>query len=191
MGFVRNRCPKCGSIMMNNCCVGCGFMSNGNYTGKAVNDDKFADLKLYDDSFDDLTMNRKLLLIFLMEYFYFCYRGHLLFGCLVGLVDILISFCFVTSFGDLLGSYFPLIFNFCLFVYFIIKKILYVMFANTICLKLDMLSINRIKKKYSNYQLILCKHKDRNWFKVIICLIIYFVVFFMICVYKWNVNGLM
>lgn len=190
MAFVRNRCPKCGAVMMNDCCVGCGFMSNGNYTGK-ITIDKFSDLKLYDDHFDDLTMNRKLFLVFLLESLYFCYRGHLLFGCFVGFVDMFISYGFISVVSNIFGNFFPLLVNFSLIAYFIVKKILYVMFANTICLSLDKLRVDRIKKRFNNYQAILCKHNDCDWFKVIICLVIYYVVLFLFLFYKWKINGIL
>ncbi len=170
-----NRCPKCNIKMLNNCCVRCGYMINGNYSNQKL-ESKYEELKLYNKSFEKMNYNKNKTQIFILESSYFSYRDHLLFGILLGIVDSIVSIFLISLMINYIKDDFIIIYVELIIVYIFIKKIIYVIFANTVCLKLDYKKIEKIKKNNINYKDILIEHKDKSKIKLIISLLIYIVV---------------
>lgn len=167
-------CPKCGSKIMNECCSRCGYMCNGNNIKLDTFSDKYKEEKLYNSSFEEMMKNGKSFLAFLMGPTYFSYRNHLFFGIILTLIDIFISYFLLVKYDDFLmpfiGPLFLILQQF-IYVFIIIKRILYAAFANIICLKIDRLEIKIIKARVTNYTDVIAKHEDRNLYKFLLNII--------------------
>lgn len=170
------KCVKCGGIIKNDCCINCGYMTNGNYINKNKETDKFKDIRIYNDSFDVMYRNEKSYIVFLLGPLYISYRNHLFFGCLISLIDLLITNFMLTKFSDIC-SFMNLASFLLSFTFIFIMRVLYVVFSNTICLKLDSIKIKRIKKKNKYYEEILKKHENISVFKLILNIMFYIILF--------------
>lgn len=180
------KCPKCNAVIYNDCCVGCGYMTNGNYIKVNSSATKFKDLRTYNNSFEEMTRNEKKFITFILGSFYFSYRNHFLIGILISTFDVLFS-CFIIEWfmdffapSDLLMLYFVYVY---ILLYIIIKKLLYMTFANMVCLKLDELRLKHLKIKHKNYEEIISSHDDKSVFKLLLNLIFCFVVLFAIILF--------
>lgn len=163
----KKKCPKCNSNMIDDCCVKCGYMTNGNISG-TYKPDKNEDLKLYNKYFEEMNINKYKFLIFILESSYIAYKKHYLSATLIGFIDSIITALmwiitsiFVDGYSRL-NIWISFLFLFMFIVYLIIKKIIYVMFANTICLKLDQIKINKIKESNDNYKIIFKNNKSNS-----------------------------
>lgn len=180
------KCPKCNSNMINNCCVKCGYMSNGSVSGAFTLPDKNEDLKLYNKDFDKLNMNENKFFLFLFQSSYIAYQDHFLFSILISLIysiiDIVIVlfyyFIFVIALGRI-NAALALLFPVMVLVHFFIKRVIYVMFANMICLKLDKLKIKKLKEKNDNYKVILKNNKNTNIISLCASMLINFIILVM------------
>ena len=66
------KCPDCKIELINDCCLRCGYMENGNKIKKEDSIlEKFKEQKLYNKNFDSMYRNEKL-------YINFCW-GHYIF----------------------------------------------------------------------------------------------------------------
>ncbi|MCM1370922.1 MAG: hypothetical protein NC181_03420 [Clostridium sp.] len=164
-------CPKCNSKIINNCCIKCGYMLNGNYVGKVSKIDKFEDQKLYNNSFDRMQRNKNKFLIFLFGPLYFYYRNHFIFGIIISALDIFISYFICSLTKQFFTLYLYELGQFLISLMFLFKRFLYTIFSNTICLKLDNIKIKKIKYNKNNYKNILINHKDKSLIIFIIGLI--------------------
>lgn len=176
------KCIKCGGIMLNDCCVNCGYMKNGNYTNKKDTFDKFEDIKNYNSSFDSMHRNKKKYLVFILGPLYLSYRNHLLSGCLMSLIDFSIS-CLIMAKLTQINEYSNFLFLLLLFTYIFIKRIIYVSFLNPICLRLDFYKIKILKKTKKNYIKIIKNHKSRSIFTLLLNIILYILLFLVIIIY--------
>lgn len=179
-------CPKCNAKIRNNCCVGCGYMTNGNYVRINSSTINHKDLRIYNDSFEEMTRNEKKFITFILGSFYFSYRNHFLIGILISTFDILFL-CFIFEWfmdffapSDLLMLYLVYIY---ILLYIIINRIFYMTFANMVCLKLDELRLKRLKSKHKNYEELISRHEDKSIFKLLLNLIFCFVVLFAIILF--------
>lgn len=168
------KCIKCGSKVFDNCCIGCGYMTNGNYsnTNKETVSYRYKDLKKYNSSFSEMFNNEKKFIPFILGPLYISYRNHLLFGCLISLIDFLII-CLLLFFLDTsfaLGLYTSLIIS------FLIRGFIYSLFANSICLKTDEFEIKRLKNKNID------NHKSSSLFKMLLNLELYIVLFLIVII---------
>lgn len=179
-------CPKCNAKIYNDCCVGCGYMNNGNYIKRYSLAEKFKDLRIYNNSFDEMTRNEKKFITFLLGSFYFSYRNHFLIGILISTFDILLSGFIIEFFDTFFAqSHVIMVYLVKLYIllYIIVNKIFYMTFANMICLKLDELRLKRLKIKRKNYEELISRHEDKSVFKLLLNLIFCFVVLFVIILF--------
>lgn len=172
------KCPKCNSNMINNCCVKCGYMTNGNISGTILPDKK-EDLKLYNKDFEKMNMNENKFSVFLFKSSYIAHQDHLLFSVLISviwsIIDVLITKFYYFLFVEVLiyiNGAFAILFPVMSLIHFFIERIIYVMFANTICLKLDELKIKKIKENNDNYKIVLKNNKNTSVISFFISLII-------------------
>ena len=140
-------CEKCGGKIIDNCCISCGMLLNGNIVDvnrKSV--DKYYLQKLFNDDFDSIYRNEKLFWVFILGPLYFSYRGYFIVGTALTFIDFLV-YCFngmiISVFinNPILAS---ILRTFCI----IFNRLIYCIFANSICCYIDKLKIRRIKKKY-------------------------------------------
>lgn len=180
----KKKCPKCNSNMMGDCCVKCGYMSNGNVSGGFTLPDKYEDLKLYNKNFEKMNMNQNKFFVFLLESSYIAFNKHFIAAILIGLIDtiltcgviVLLDFIFIEVLAKL-NNWMSVVFIFMVIMHFFIKKIIYSMFANTICLKLDQRKINKIKKSDDNYKVVFRNNKYYSFLSLLAHFIINTAVF--------------
>lgn len=167
-------CPKCKIEMKNGFCLRCGYMESGNIIQtQSKYDKRLEDIKLLNEDFDTMNRNENSFIAMILGNFYLCYHGHFFIGTLWGFLDLLLFYLiinFVSSF------YFIIAF------YLLLTRILYGIFLNTICIKLDELKLKLIKKFYKdNYKekLIKC-NKSIIYIFLTILIYIIIIVFFII-----------
>ena len=140
------KCPKCSGKIKDGCCIRCGYLSNGNQI-KDEYTDKNYELKLFNKDFDSINMNKNLFLIAILGPLYFSYRGYLIIGTILGLIDFILFYYLVLLvsipiFSSTLMCY----------LYIFLDRLLYVVVSNYICILIDKFKIKMYKKKYkSNY----------------------------------------
>lgn len=171
------RCPNCNIKMENNICIKCGYMENGNYIEKYKKDDKYTDIKIYNDSFDEMNTNQKKWLNFILGSFYFSYRNHIMSGTIIGIIAYLVFYfeMTLTSAFRSIGNIFNLIAFINITFYIVINRTLYMGFSNVICLKLDKHKIKKIKNKNENYIEKLASHKSKSIVYIFVQILIYII----------------
>lgn len=165
------KCIKCGSNMLDNCCVRCGYMTNGNYISNKEPIDKNKDIKMYNDTYDKMYRNEKKIIPFFIGPLYFSYKNHLILGFIFTLLDILL-------YKELLKlcepvGYFTLFFYMIVLFILLIKSLFYAILANSICIKADIYKISKLK---DNKDYIIANHKSSSVFKLILNIIFYITV---------------
>ena len=168
------KCPKCKLELNKGICLKCGYMENGYNIERNKENEKYKDIRIYNEDFDIMNQNSTKLLNLLLGPFYFSYRNHLFIGILISIIDLLIL-TFEINFQNALttlGSIYNLFAFFNIVLYPIVNRMLYMGFSNVICIKIDEINIKKIKKQ-ENYIQKLEKHKNRSWIKIIINLVIY------------------
>lgn len=189
------KCPRCHANMANrDYCIRCGYMKNGRVIGEYNPVDKDADLKAYQDHYEEMQWNTKLFKPFFLGCFYFSWNRHLLVGLVSGFIGLALYYLIM-----LLLVSFPLIDNIpinqfqqgFLFMLSVVAvamvRTLYATIANTICLYLDRKKILMMKKKYpEEYMKRLLKQKPRSFMQVLMHVMLYllFFVLFLILV-RW------
>lgn len=161
---MKKRCPKCGGIIVDGCCVRCGFMKNGNIVGNYTPNDKFKELKIYDKHFDEIYRNENMKLIFLLGPLNFSYRGCPIIGGFASVLDIIL-FLAVSNFLNSVSKIYSFVYLLLHVLYLLIIRIAYCTFVNRIILKIDSIKIRIIKYKSKNnedFYDILNKHNDKS-----------------------------
>lgn len=176
-------CPKCNSKMIDNCCIKCGYMMNGNnVTMKSI--DKNNGLKIYNDNYDIMLHNSNSLMVFIFGLPYLAYDGYIFYGLLGGILEFSLFMMY-----SYLISYIPLgnFFQFSsMLMYIIITRYLCSSFLNSLCLYLDKRNIEKLKK-HKDYRLVKSVHGYKGIFLVYL---IYFIIIFLLIIYKRMLNGL-
>lgn len=133
------RCLRCNSELYKGTCIRCGYMENGNTINISENEEeKFYDQKLFNEKFDKLYRNENTLLPFILGPLYFSFRGHLLFGTLLGILDFLFLSCLFNIFLPLV----PIINNtITYFLLIILNRTIYATLSNCFCIVIDKLKI--------------------------------------------------
>lgn len=170
----KKKCPKCHSNMINDCCVKCGYMSNGNVSGSFTLPDKHEDLKLYNKNFEKMNMNQNKFFVFLLESSYIAFNKHFIAATIIGIVDsiltggviLLLDFIFIEILAKI-NNWMVFVFIFMVIMHFFIKRIIYSMFTNTLCLKLDQRKINKIKKSNDNYKVVFMNNKNYSFISLL------------------------
>jgi len=185
---MNKKCPKCSGIMVKDCCIKCGYMSNGNVAGSYIPIDNYKDLKIYDNNFDEMYRNENTIVIFLLGPLNFSYRNHPFIGGILSVVHILLFFK-VSEFLNPVSkiNYFTyLLFH---LFYLLIIRVLYCVFVNRIILKIDMMKIKMIKKiskSKEEYYAKLNNHNDKSIGSVVLSLLISICIFLIILIIYVN-----
>ncbi|MBR6690538.1 MAG: hypothetical protein IKL65_04335 [Bacilli bacterium] len=180
------KCSRCNGKIVDCCCVKCGYLENGNkIENKEI--DKNEDLKLFNKDFDIINRNKNLLLIFILGPLYFSYRGYFFLGTILGLIDL---FAFYYSMNLLSIAIFIFGSTYVSLFYLLINRLIYIIFANYICVLIDKLKVKRIKKKYKEDYKNKLKEYKHNKYYLLITLIIYLILFIMFIISKGIKNGL-
>jgi len=164
-----------------------GYMLNGNQI-EEKNADKFKEQKLFNKDFDKINRNKNLLLVSILGPLYFSYRGYLLVGTVLGIIDYFIFYWFMNSitlnfltFGNI-----PLA-----FLFFLIDRLIYVVLANYICLLIDKIKIKLIMKTYKdNYIDKLSRYKHHKIY-LLFTIMIYIVLIIMFIMIRRYKNGIL
>lgn len=180
-------CSKCNGKIVDGCCVKCGYLKSGNKI-QNIEVDKNEDLKLFNKDFDTIVQNKNLLLIFILGPLYFSYRGYFFTGTLLGIIDYLMLYYSMNSLDILIiifGS-FPT-----LMLYFSINRLIYIIFANYMCILIDKIKIKIIKKKYKeNYKEKLKMHKHNKYY-LLLTFLVYLIIIGIFFFIKRIQNGLL
>lgn len=180
-------CKRCNGKIVDGCCVKCGYMDNGNNI-QNIEVDKNEDLKLFNKDFNIIVQNQNLLLIFILGPLYFSFRGYFFIGTILGILDYLL-FYYIMDLSKILIIVFG---GFQIgMINFFINRLIYIIFSNYICLLIDKLKINRIKKKYKeNYKEKLKNYKHNKYY-LLLTLLIYLIILGIFVVIKRIQNGLL
>lgn len=147
------KCPKCGRKMLDKCCLKCGCLINGRVINNEDKKDKNIDLKIMnEDKYDIMLHNDNWYIPFIFGPFYLAYKNHVVLSIITSIFDVLL-FCFI---GINVGNNIYLsVFNKPLILlYLFLNRLVYAMFSNVICLKLDKINIEKQKRKYQkNYRM--------------------------------------
>lgn len=167
------KCPKCNFSMVNGCCLKCGYMLNGNYVNKNEIKRELTDIELFDSDYDKMNRNSNWYLPFILGPFYFSYKGFFLLGFFGVLFD----------YGVRVLATLTPIPNPIIFMYFIINRFIYLIFANPFCLYMERKRINKIKANSINsYKDILKKNHNKISY-ILISIGIYTLIISLIIIY--------
>ena len=143
MWRVKKRCPECEATFYNNCCTKCGYLKKG-VKVKLDYSPVDEDLNVYSTDYSSMFTNENHLLVFILGLSYFAWAGHFILGILGVLGDYFIfyySALFILSFLQKIGLPAPWLFYLLLIM---------TIFINRLCLKLDKIKYEHIKKKYKD-----------------------------------------
>ena len=171
------KCPNCNKEMKNNYCMVCGYMQNGNFVGECINE-KNNDIKIYQKNFDIMNQNENKILTMLMGPIYMSYKGYLVLGVILSILDIFFMYLTIYIFSLIP---FTISLSFLGFIlYLLISRIIFMSFFNSLCLYIDNIKIKRIVKKYKNsYKNKLYKHNNKIIF-MILNILIYIIVIILV-----------
>lgn len=170
-----SKCPKCHSEVLDECCLKCGYMANGNNVSLEEAPDQNRDIKLFNADFEKMCRNDNYYIPMLIGPFYFSYRNIFWLGFIFGIID----FVFLLL-AMQVASYFSYISIIIIIIYIVFNRLMYASFANELCLLIDKVKIKRIKNKYGEtYQEKLILHHN-SFFKIILTMELYILIFFII-----------
>ena len=163
-------CPRCKIEMNKGICLKCGYMENGNQIERYKHQEKYDDIRIYNEDFDEMNTNEKKYLNFLLGPIYFSYRNHLLVGTIITIISLIILKIEMSLTNSLLsiGGLADLFAFINIVIYITINRILYMSFSNILCIKLDNLKIKNIKKQNKDYMNILVKHNSKSIISTVI-----------------------
>lgn len=174
------KCPKCNGNIVDGCCIKCGYLSSGNMIhDKEI--EKYEDEKLFNKDFYKLYNNKRLFLIFILGSLYFSYRGFLFTSIIVGLSNCFLYLCYYNIIDNSILTYAQLQMG---IVYFVITRLLYVIFSNSACIMIDQIKISIYKKIYkNNYKEKLKKYKHQKYY-LVVAILIYSLIFYLVFMSK-------
>ena len=167
------KCPKCNIELNKGICLKCGYMENGNQIEQFKKHDKYTNIRIYNEDFDQMNQNLNKGIVFVLGPFYFSYRNHLLIGLIIGIIDILLLMLVYNIVNALtsLGSIYNLYAFFIVVFYPIINRVLYMSFSNSICILLDTYKVKRISNMDT-----LVNHRSKSFIKIFIHILLYMVI---------------
>jgi hypothetical protein len=171
---MKKKCPKCGGVMVDDCCVRCGYMTNGNVAGSYVANDKFEELRIYDKHFDEMYRNENVLMTFLLGPLNFSYRNQPFLGGTITVAHILL-FLEVSALLNPVSRIDYFIYMVLHVLYLLIIRVAYCAFVNRIILGIDKIKINMLKKgakDQDDFYDSLDKHNDKSIGAVILSVLI-------------------
>ena len=184
-------CPRCNNEMKDHCCIRCGYMTNGNFVSQDSSEDKYDDLRTYNNYFDEMIRNENSWLCFVLGPLYFSYRNHLLCGTI--LTGIHLFLFYLTGYtASLFLSEVVMVYliYFNLFIYIILSRILYVMFDNILCIKIDQYQLKKYKNNHEDYQKMISEHEGKDILKVFLNIAIYLGILIIFMIYKRITNNM-
>ena len=181
-------CSKCGGKIIDGCCISCGQLLNGNVVDSKKNtEDKFYLEKLFNDDFDDIYRNVKLLLIFILGPLYFSYRGYLVIGILVTFFNIIISLFNIYIISIFIKN--PMLLIILVIFYLMVNRLIYCTFDNSIYILIDKNKIKRIKRKYKeNYIEKITNYKHRK-IHLLLTILFYLIPIILFAIIRRYQNG--
>ena len=171
------KCPRCNLELEKGICLKCGYMGNGEQIERFKKEDKYTDIRIYNDDFETMNQNQQKYLNLLLGPLYFSYRNHLIIGTIISIVFFIILYfeMKLTNYLLSIGTLCTLLAFFNITFYILINRVLYMTFSNPICIKLDNIKIKKIKKK-KNYIDKLVRHKSKSIISLILQLVIYIII---------------
>lgn len=166
-------CPRCNIELDKGICLKCGYMQNGEQIEQFKKEDKYTDIRIYNDDFDKMNTNQNKLLNLILGPLYFSFRNHLIIGTVISIISLLILNVEIklTNYLLSIGSLCTLLAFFNAIFYIFINRIIYMSFSNPLCIKLDELKI-KTKKPNKNYIEKLVRHKSKSILSLILQIII-------------------
>ena len=170
-------CPKCNIELEKGICLKCGYMENGEQIEQFKKDDKYTDIRIYNEDFEQMNTNQNKCINFLLGPLYFSFRNHLIIGTIISLLAFLILYMEmkITDYFLQIGTLCTLLAFFNLTFYILINRVTYMAFSNPICIELDKIKIKKIKK-HKNYIDKLARHKSKSFLSLLIQILIYIII---------------
>ena len=172
------KCPRCNIELDKGICLKCGYMENGEQIERFKKEDKYTEIRIYNDEFESMNHNEKKYLNLLLGPLYFSYRNHLLIGTIISILSYII-FMFEMKLTDAflsIGTLCTLLAVINITFYIVINRVLYMTFSNAICIELDKIKIKAIKKHNENYIDKLVTHKSKSIISLLVQILIYILV---------------
>lgn len=69
--------PRCNVELENGICLKCGFIETGQQIEKFKTNEKYTDIRIYNDDFEQMNMNENKIANFLLGPLYFSFRNHI------------------------------------------------------------------------------------------------------------------
>lgn len=184
-------CPKCNGKIIDNCCVKCGYLTNGNKIENREIDKNY-ELKLFNKDFDIINRNKNLFLVFILGPLYFSYRGYFFLGTVLTLIDFLYFFyssSFISILLSLKGIWYSNVIA--IIITIIFSRLFYIIFSNAICLLIDKYKIKKIKNKYKCNYIDKLKNYKHHKYYLIFTVVLYLIVILMFTIIRRIKNGLL
>ena len=80
-------CPKCNINLDRGICLKCGYMENGEQIEQYKPNDKYTDIRIYNEDFETMNQNQKKYINLIMGPLYFSYRNHILAGTIISIIS--------------------------------------------------------------------------------------------------------
>ncbi len=171
-------CPRCNIELNKGICLKCGYMENGEQIGRFKKDDKYTNIRIYNDDFEQMNRNQKKFINLLLGPLYFSFRNHLIIGTIISIISFIILYfeIKITNYLLSIGTLCTLLAFFNTTFYILINRLLYMTFSNPICIKLDNIKIKRIIKKNKDYIPKLISHNAKSILTLLIQITIYIII---------------
>lgn len=171
-------CPKCNIKLEKGICLKCGYMENGEQIEQFKKEDKYTDIRIYNEDFEQMNTNQNKIVNFLLGPLYFSFRKHLIIGTIISLLAFLVLYIEIkiTNYFLQIGTLCTLLAFFNITFYIIINRILYMALSNPICLALDKMKIKIIKQRNKNYIDKFVNHNAKSILTLLIQILIYIII---------------
>lgn len=168
------KCPKCGFLMRDKYCLKCGYIDE-RFVDEITKDTSSDMELLLKDDYQKIIHYNNSILIFIMGPLYLVYRGFILLGTIMFILDIFIryyistvlSYCLDTFMLGIQGEISPVIY------FWFLIRLIYVLFLDVIVVKLSKEKIKIYKNSFPNkYKTFLELINVNNYFLVIIYIVL-------------------
>jgi hypothetical protein len=176
------KCPKCGGKIFDKCCLKCGYLINGNNINMKEKEDKNIELKImHGNNYNIMLYNSNWYIPFIFGPLYLSYMGHIIVSCITVSLNILLIPFIGRNVNILLQPIYGLI----IMIYILFNRLIYAIFSNNICLKLDQIKIDKLKRKYpKNYRTKI--HSRDSLLHPFLTIFILILIILILVIIKWN-----